>query len=183
MWKNVKFYFWSRFFGIFGIFGRRGLKPRLRGTIFCRSRSPDLACSGSGDPELRGGMGTVARGPVPRDRGLARDRPSPYGERWRFFFVVRGPVPRECPRSRTMARDRPSPYGKTWGPLCRARSPDLDPFGIRRSRTTEGNGDRSAGACPPRSWPGEGQALALRESTGRRGLKPRPTGSYMVGAV
>jgi len=24
-------------------------------------------------------MGTVARGPVPRDRGMARDRPAPYG--------------------------------------------------------------------------------------------------------
>ena len=27
----------------------------------------------------------VARGPVPRDRCMARDRPSPYGEGARFF--------------------------------------------------------------------------------------------------
>ena len=32
---------------------------------------------------------------------------------------------------------------------------------------------RSAGACPPRSWRCEGQALALRLRWGRRGLKPR----------
>ena len=60
----------------------------------------------------------VARGPVPRDRHcqdtilgplgpeenkrrffrsrtMARDRPSPYGEGEAFFFVVRGPVPRD----------------------------------------------------------------------------------------
>ena len=39
----------------------------------------------------------VARGPVPRERwiarGMARDRPSPYGE-GAFFIVARGPVPR-----------------------------------------------------------------------------------------
>ena len=145
MWKNVKFLFLSRIFGIFGIFGRRGLKPRLRGAALCRSRAPELARSGSGEPELQRGMGTVVRGPVPRERGLARGTrsharvackgPRTTG-RVAFFFVVRGPVPRECSRSRTMARDRPSHYGKTWGPLCRSRSPDLDPFGIWRSRTT-----------------------------------------------
>ena len=36
-----------------------------------------------------------------------------------FFSVARGAVPRE-----------------RWAPFCRSRSPDLDPFGIRRSRTT-----------------------------------------------
>ena len=41
-------------------------------------------------------------------------------------------------------------------------SADLDLFEIWRSQTTEGDGNRSAGACPPRAWPGEGQALALR---------------------
>ena len=51
---------------------------------------------------------------------MARDRPSPYGERgvflfvnagMHFFIVARGPVPRECWITRTLARDRPSPYG------------------------------------------------------------------------
>ena len=65
--------------------------------------------------------------------GLARDRPSPYGEGWRFlrkafFPVARGPVPRDlstaaenarspettdvCCSDRCLARDRPSPYGE-----------------------------------------------------------------------
>ena len=54
------------------------------------------------------------RGPVPRDRCLARDRPSPYEKEGLFWKggpvlnVVRGPVPRKF----GMARDRPSPYGK-----------------------------------------------------------------------
>ena len=58
----------------------------------------------------------VARGPVPRARSvirsLARDRPSPYGERKAlFFFVARGPVPRE--RSGRRNRDREvSPTGE-----------------------------------------------------------------------
>ena len=55
---------------------------------------------------------------------MARDRPSPYGQRREFVSVTvaRGPVPRER------------------------------------------LGYRSAGACPPRSQHGEGQALALRYS-------------------
>ncbi len=91
---------------------------------------------------------TVARGPVPRDlstpaekvhnpettavcchdRGMARDRPSPYvpcGD-CLFLTVARGPVPRDlstaaknarnrettdvCCHDRRTARDRPSPY-------------------------------------------------------------------------
>ena len=102
---------------------------------------------------------TVARGPVPRerqmardrhcssgspdpergtrDRCMARDRPSPYGEtEAALHTVARGPVPREAWAHRDMARDRPSPYGK-------------------RSRS----GYRSAGACPPRSSNGEEQTL------------------------
>ena len=43
--------------------------------------------------------------------GMARDRPSPYGE-GAFFFVARGPVPRERWSACGMARDRPSPYGE-----------------------------------------------------------------------
>ena len=87
-------------------------------------------------------MDTVARGPVPRDRFrlrvgfprdrcMARDRPSPYGKGAVLDTVARGPVPRDrfrlqsaralggfharrrvgFLRDRCMARDRPSPYG------------------------------------------------------------------------
>ena len=31
--------------------------------------------------------------------GIARDRPSPYGNARRFFPVARGPVPRDLPTS------------------------------------------------------------------------------------
>ena len=44
--------------------------------------------------------------------------------------------------NRGMAKNRPSPYG------------------------IKGAASRSAGACPPRSLHGEGQALALREADG-----------------
>ena len=39
--------------------------------------------------------------------GMARDRPSPYGEGMAFFTVARGPVPRDrwIARARTMARE------------------------------------------------------------------------------
>ena len=90
----------------------------------------------------------VARGPVPRERWIARartmarDRPSPYGEGGAFFIVVRGPVPCDlstaaenvrspettavCCSARCLARDRPSPYGESsnqaWrGPVPRHR--------------------------------------------------------------
>ena len=54
---------------------------------------------------LRNPLGTIARGPVPRerpvDRSMARDRPSPYAEGAVFRLRnphgtgARGPVPRE----------------------------------------------------------------------------------------
>ena len=69
---------------------------------------------------------TVVRGPVPRDlptyaknarnpkttdvcchdRRMARDRPSPYGEKGRFLIsdVARGPVPRDLPTYAKNAR-------------------------------------------------------------------------------
>ena len=63
-------------------------------------------------PAFKGRFFTVGRGPVLRDRCMARDRPSPYGERG-VFFVVRGPVPRDCSLPAScfsvaagMARDR-----------------------------------------------------------------------------
>ena len=121
----------------------------------------------------------VARGPVPRDRWiprtLARDRPSPYGEGWRFFyrragacpprsfmhryfFVARGPVPRDRSVARGMARDRPSPYGE--GGV------------FFRSAGALGCQTRIRAGFPRERWfargmnAGEGQALALRCGTG-----------------
>ena len=67
---------------------------------------------------------TVARGPVPRDRCLARDRPSPYVKGDRFSpkkparYRIAGAlgchtrIRAGFPRDRCMARDRPSPYVK-----------------------------------------------------------------------
>ena len=115
---------------------------------------------------LRARRGPVVRGPVPRDRGMARDRPSPYGNPGRFFHRSAGACPPRvlaCPRAwrgtgprPTVTRDvffhrsagacpprsrhgghppsGPRPTVRR-GPLCRSRSPDLDPFGSRRSRT------------------------------------------------
>ena len=79
-----------------------------------------------------------------------------------------------------MARDRPSPYGKprrypltvAWGPVPRERDMARETRSDARMETSEGPSltgplafplHRSAGACPPRAWHGEGQALALRE--------------------
>ena len=53
----------------------------------------------------------------PRHAAIARDRPSRYGEKT--------PSVHGGPRHRSRARP------------CKSRSPDLDPFGIGRSRTTE----------------------------------------------
>ena len=95
----------------------------------------------------------VARGPVPRDRCMARDRPSPYGEGVAFFTVARGPVPRDRWIARTMARDRFSHRPTMKGTVFY----------------------RSAGACPPRSMHGEGNPLAC--AGGMRGPKPCDEGA------
>ena len=58
-----------------------------------------LTRSGSGEPELQGWV-------VPRDRCMARDRPSPYVKGAAFFYRSAGACP---PRS---LHGRPSPYGK-----------------------------------------------------------------------
>ena len=67
--------------------------------------------------------------PVPRevliDRGVAGDRPPPYGV-WgcASLIVARGPVPRDLSISPSVAGDRPPPYG-VWGcsPRPVARGP------------------------------------------------------------
>ena len=112
----------------------------------------------------------VARGPVPRDRCMARDRPSPYGEGAVFYRSAGACPPRSNRCSERSAGDRPAIV--TWrgtGPrltvirstLCRSRSPDLDPFGSRRSRT-------------PVSGPGEGHLLACASGMARD--RPSPYG-------
>ena len=60
-------------------------------------------------PRKAGALGchTCMRAGFPRDRWMARDRPSPYGETSRFFVaivsgpVARGPVPRDRFRPRS----------------------------------------------------------------------------------
>ena len=77
---------------------------------------------------------------------MARDRPSPYEKKRRSRCRSAGACP---PRSLL------TPI------ICRARAPALDPFGSRRSRTTE---------MDPRSRHGEGNPLAC--TYGMRGPKP-----------
>ena len=135
------------------LFGSR----RSRTTVSYRVR----ARRGTGPrPTVEGGrFFTVARGPVPRDRWItrtmARDRPSPYGKTGRFFTVDpfgsgrsrttvfyrirarRGTGPRPTVTRSVFfrsARERTDLSPAIVGPpFCRSRSPDLDPFGSRRS--------------------------------------------------
>ena len=97
------------------------------------------------------------------DRGMARDRPSPYDKRGVLDTVARGPVPRD----RCMARDRPSPYGK------RSRS-GYRSAGACPPRSWQLSKVRSAGACPPRSLgsPRHGAGNPLACACGMRGPKP-----------
>ena len=52
---------------------------------------------------------------------MAGDRPPPYVRGRRFFTAARGPVPRDRWIARGMARDRPSPYDE--GRLSAAAAP------------------------------------------------------------
>ena len=114
------------------------------------------------------------------DRGMARDRPSPYGEtETALQTVARGPVPRErttyaktAPANavsradRGTARDRPSPHAEgdvlrlrnphdtvARGPVPRERWNARTMARDRPSPYVKGDGldNRSAGACPPRA--------------------------------
>ena len=81
--------------------------------------------------KFRYGNVTVARGLIPRER---EENPP--------VTVARGPVPRERPVGETsrsrFPRERPMVRRRRVKPPhpCRSGSPDPDPFGIRRSRTT-----------------------------------------------
>ena len=133
----------------------------------------------------------VARWPVPRerqparkphanqrrfpDRGMARDRPSPYG-RCLAVPVARWPVPRERQPARKphanqrrfpdrgMARDRPSPYGngdRTCAGIGTGPRPTATETGFARS------GQRACG-YQQSLWPpyGNGDRIcALRAGT------------------
>ena len=97
---------------------------------------------------------------------MARDRPSPYGEGVAFFIVARGPVPRDRWIARTLARDRPSPYGEGVAFFIVARGPSdatraserVSPASVRPTRKTHAD----QGRFPFRPRHDEGQALALR---------------------
>ena len=80
-----------------------------------------------------------------------------------FRTVGRGPVPRHAWVDRSVAGDRPPRYEKN-----RSRSPDLDPFVIRRSQTTEGgkqkNGARALPPLPCRSRSPDLDPFVIRRS-------------------
>ena len=112
------------FVGIFGDFSLRALREMLlyRSARACPSRA--LREINADD--------TVGRGPVPRDRGMARDRPSPYGDPGRFFTV--DPFGSRCSRTTVFYRIR----------ARRGTGPRPTVTGGRFFY-------RSAGACPPRA--------------------------------
>ena len=65
---------------------------------------------------------TVARGPVPRDRCMARDRPSPYGEKGRSWSRSAGACPpRSLDLPTSVVRERPLPNGSRAGVLVLQR--------------------------------------------------------------
>ena len=94
-------------------FGTRGLVPRVfsswpvaRGLVLRVFFRP----------------GPVARGPVPRDRCMARDRPSPYGERHRLWSRSAGDrPPRSLDLPTSVVRERPLPNGSRAGALALQR--------------------------------------------------------------
>ena len=74
--------------------------------------------------------------------GLARDRPSPYGEGSRSSAqkTSRHRSAGACPPRSLHGEGQALAVPCVWlsaHPLCRSGSPDPDPFGIWRSRTTE----------------------------------------------
>ena len=110
----------------------------------------------------------VSRGPVPRERwiarAMARDRPSPYDERKAYFHRSAGACPPRCPSSR-----------------CVFLSVVCARLITNRSRSL-GNMPELQAILPYRAWhtdAGEGQALALRRKkegvifTVARGPVPR----------
>ena len=188
---------------------RKKLSPQLFGFCLCKAMSrvhPDMRSIGRRDlwsrcarsagacPPRKNAPAYRSAGACPPrslecanaaiDPGMARDRPSPYGEGCRLFTVARGTGPREAAMAPGMARDRPSPYDegmpffhRSAGALgCHTRiragfprEAAIDPGMARDRPSPYGKACRfyrSAGACPPRSLgradAGEGQALALR---------------------
>ena len=88
-----------------------------------------LTRSRSGDRELQG--------PVSRRRGdCGRQAPALRGRSISLANVGRGPVPRQRRYHRKRIETGRALLPPCPAPLCRSRSPDLDPFAIRRSRTT-----------------------------------------------
>ena len=99
------------------------------------SRSRCLVARGLSHASARGRERWRGTGPRPTVKGgrffiRARGLSPANVARNAADTVARGPVPRERWGVRTMARDRPSPYGNP------GRFFTVDPFGIRRARTT-----------------------------------------------
>ena len=70
--------------------GKPSSYPALIGGQYQKASGP--RSSGAPAPErVKTCFFTVARGPVPRDRSMARACPSPYVKGRRFFTVARGP--------------------------------------------------------------------------------------------
>ena len=90
---------------------------------------------------------TVARGPVPRDRCMARDRPSPYVKRRRFFHRSAGACPPRSlhgegnPLGCACGIRGPSPYDE--GGLSAAAAPaGAPPYCIETGRSLLPHRDR-----------------------------------------
>ena len=102
------------------------------------------------------------------DRGMARDRPSPYGKRHAFFNRSAGACP---PRSLDLREKRTQTKAVSSTEAWRGTGP---------RPTVKGGGleNRSAGACPPRSFDlreKRTQTQAVFPTEARRGTGPRPT--------
>ena len=113
--------------------------PQYRSAGACPPRSFDLR----ENP-------TPAKAVFRADRGMARDRPSPYVKGRRFFTVARGPGPREKTHRNTVARG-PVPRER-WNTRTLLSTQAWRGTGPRPTVKGRLLRNRSAGACPPRSF-------------------------------
>ena len=106
---------------------------------------------------------SVGRGPVPRNRCLARDRPSPYGKRGRSGYRSAGACP---PRSfqapsRVGPRRFPSAHPSGFPAIGAWRGTGPRPT-VKRAVLSAARGRLRSGDRKLQTENGEGQALALR---------------------
>ena len=128
----------------------RGTGPRP--TVWCdawRGTGPRTTVRGEGYAANR-----RAGACPPQCLTVARDRPSPYGSR--RVHRSAGACPprchaRECSSSRCAGFSVGRGCIPRAGVACRSSSPDLDPFGIRRARTTVAGGVAAIHPRPSRT--------------------------------